>query len=92
MPQQVTIAKEQVLDFGCIAEGSDHFRPLLQTYPNNFQGYVQKDQAVRYIVEIDATNFASSRPRVFEVAWDGQWFFEPEKMEQHLRITEVDEP
>lgn len=92
MPQQVTIAKEQVMDFGCLAEGADHFRPLLQTYPNNFQGYVRKGEAVRYYLEVDATNFTSPRPHVFEVAWDGQWFFEVEKMEQHLRVSEINEP
>ncbi len=92
MPQQVTIAKEQVMDFGCIAEGADHFRPLLQTYLNNFQGYVRKDEAVRYYLEVDATNFTSPSPQVFQVAWDGQWFLEVEKMAQHLTIQEVDEP
>ncbi len=92
MPQQVTITKDQVMDFGRIAEHSERFEPLLQTYSNNFQGYVRKDEAVRYYLEIDASNFASPRPHVFEVAWDGQWFFEPEKMEHHIRISEVNEP
>jgi hypothetical protein len=31
----------------------------------------------------------SPRPQVFEVAWDGEWDFDPEKMEQHFRISEV---
>ncbi|HUO44036.1 MAG TPA: hypothetical protein VMT94_03875 [Burkholderiales bacterium] len=90
-PQQITIAKEQVLDFGRIGEQDVKFTPILYTYPNNFQGFVEKDQAVRYYLEIEASNFVSPKPRVFEVAWDGKWEFEPEKMEHHLRITEIHE-
>lgn len=92
MPQQLTITKEQVLDFGCVRESAEAFEPLLYWRPNNFQGFVGKGDAVRYYLEVDASNFASPRPRIFEVAWDGQWFSEPEKMEQHLRISEVNEP
>jgi len=92
MPQQLTITKEQVLDFGRVREGADAFEPLLYWCPNNFQGYVRAGEAVRYYVEVDASNFVSPAPKIFEVAWDGQWSFEPEKMEQRLRISEIDEP
>jgi hypothetical protein len=88
-PRRVTITKQSVLDFGRISEVDTRFLPLLYVYPNDFRGSVEKDQAVRYFLEIDATNFVSPRPQVFEVAWDGEWDFDPEKMEQHFRISEV---
>jgi hypothetical protein len=88
-PKRVTITKQSVLDFGRVTENEALFLPLLYVYPNNFQGVVAKNQAVRYSLEIDATNFVSSKPQVFEVAYDGEWEFEAEKMEQHLRISEI---
>ena len=88
-PPVVTVVKEQILDLGFITEKEKKFIPRLFTYPNNFQGFVHKDEAVRYHLEIEATNFTSPRYQVFEVAWDGIWDYEPEKMEQHLRINEI---
>jgi hypothetical protein len=90
-PPVVTVIKEQILDLGYLTEKEDKFIPRLFTYPNNFQGFVRKDEAVRYSMEIEATNFASPRFQVFEVAWDGSWDYEPEKMQQHLRIKEIKE-
>lgn len=91
-PPQITITKEQILDFGRFVEGSDKFTPLLYSYSNNFRGYVEKGQAVRYSLEVDASNFVSPRSYIVEVAWDGEWDFEPEKMAHHLRVSEVNEP
>lgn len=88
-PPVVTVIKDQILDLGFITEKEDKFIPRLFTYPNNFQGFVRKDEAVRYFLEIEATNFTSPRYQVFEVAWDGNWDYEPEKMQQHLRIKEI---
>ncbi len=88
-PQRITVTKESVLDFGCVAENLERFEPLLYTYPNNFKGFVAKGEAVRYQLEVDAANFVSPCPQVFEVAWDGEWHAEPEQMEQHLSVREV---
>lgn len=90
-PPVVTVVKDQIIDLGFITEGNDKFFPRLFTYPNNFQGFVGKDEAVRYHMEIEGTNFASSRYQVFEVAWDGIWDYEPEKMQHHIRINEIKE-
>jgi hypothetical protein len=87
--KRLTITKQSTVDFGRISEGDTQFRPLLYVLPNDFRGSVEKDQAVRYFLEIDATNFVSPEPQVFEVAWDGEWEYEPEKMEQHFRILEI---
>jgi hypothetical protein len=77
-----------VFDFGRLEEGATRFLPVLYSYSNNFNGFVGKNEAVRYELELDATNFFSPRPQVFEVAWDGQWSTDPEAMQHHLRITE----
>jgi hypothetical protein len=91
-PSMITLVRENVLDFGFIVEGADAFIPKLYSYPNNFEGCVKKGDAVRYHLLIEATNYAPNAYQVFEVAWDGEWSYEPEKMERHLRITEVKKP
>ncbi|MEW6659946.1 MAG: hypothetical protein AB1424_14905 [Thermodesulfobacteriota bacterium] len=90
-PPVVTIVKEQILDLGFIKENENKFIPRLWGTPYTFQGFIGKDEAVRYHMEIEATNFSSPRYQVFEVAWDGTWEYEPEKMQQHLRIKEIKE-
>lgn len=91
-PQRVTVTKENIFDLGRLLEGAERFEPLLYLYSNDFQGFVEKGQAVHYHLEIDASNFVSPKQQVFEVAWDGEWFYEPENMEHHLRISEINEP
>lgn len=88
-PPVITLAKEQVLDLGMVPEGAAEFRPLLYSLPNNFQGYVHANEAVRYHLAIEAANYSSKQNQVFEVAWDGQWSYEPGTMSQHLRIREI---
>ena len=88
-PPLVTITKEQILDFGKIGENDGKFSPTLRTVTNNFAGYVAAGEAVRYHLEIDASNFTSPQPQIFEVAWDGEWHHEPEEMSKHLTITEI---
>lgn len=89
-PPSITVTKEHVLDFGSIIEGQDHFRPQLYSYSNNFQGFVRKDEALRYQLEVQGSNFSSRRYQVFEVAWDGTWSYIPSEMQQHLRIREIE--
>jgi hypothetical protein len=91
-PTLVAVTKEQIVDLGNIREGDSAFRLALYSTPNNFAGLVGKDEAVRFELAIEADNFSSSRYKVIEVAWDGIWEFEPEKMENHLRIREIREP
>lgn len=91
-PVLVTVTKEQIVDFGRVDEGGNGFRPALYSCPNNFAGFVRKDEAVRFELAVEGDNFTSRRYKVFQVAWDGIWEFEPEKMENHLRISEILEP
>jgi hypothetical protein len=84
-PSSVTITREQVLDLGYITENADGFVPRLYTTPNNFQGFVGANEAIRYQLQIEAVNFTSPI-HVVEVAWDGQWSYDPETMSRHLPI------
>jgi len=84
-PPDVTITREQVLDLGYIQENGDRFIPRLYVTPNNFQGFIGANEAVRFQLQIEAVGF-SSPIYVVEVAWDGQWSYDPETMKRHLSI------
>ena len=88
-PPVITLVSEQILDFGYVAEKKKLFVPTLYSYANNFQGFVGPNEAVRFHLAIEATNFSAVRYQVFEVAWDGEWSHEPQTMAQHLRIRET---
>jgi hypothetical protein len=90
-PAIVTLVKEQIFDFGLVAEDDRLFVPRLFNYPFNFQGVIGANEAVRFYLQVDGTNFHSSKYQVFQVAWDGQWNYEPEQMANHLVITELSE-
>lgn len=91
-PILATITREHVVDLGLIIEGENAFKPALYSTPNNFDGFVKAGEAVQYEFAVEADNYSSDTYQVFEVAWDGIWETEPEKMEKHLRIREVLEP
>jgi hypothetical protein len=88
-PPVITLVNEQILDFGYVTENGTRFVPTLYSYSNNFQGFVGPNEAVRFHIAIEATNFSSLQNQVFEVAWDGVWSHEREAMAQHLRIREI---
>ncbi len=90
-PSTITVLKEHVLDFGYVEEKGDHFIPRLYATPINFQGFVGKNEAVRFQVRVEASNFVSPI-YVIEVAWDGVWSFEPNTMKQHLAIRMIPAP
>lgn len=79
----ITVLREQVVDFGYIAEGSNKFIPKLYWVSNNFQGFVGRDEAVRYQLQIEAVNFTSPIYAV-QVSWDGIWDYNPPTMRLHL--------
>jgi len=54
MPPTVTLLREQILDLGYIEEHSDRFIPRLFFTPYNFQGFIGKNEAVRFQVQIEA--------------------------------------
>jgi hypothetical protein len=87
----INISEEQVVDFGCIPEKEKFFRPVLYWYPNDFDGFVRKDEVVRYCLAIVADGFTQKKHKVFEVAWDGRWSDDLEEMNKHLIIQEIAE-
>lgn len=91
MPTVINISKEQVFDFGLLPNGADHFRPVLYSYSNNFQGCLKAGEALRYSLEVVGDGFAWSQFQVFEVAWDGKWDPSTDNMAHHLTIREVKE-
>ena len=84
-----TLVKEQMVDFGVVREDQKRFIPNFYTTPSSFSGYVGPNEAVRFLVEIEAKNF-SSKPQSFEVAWDGIWSFEAVEMSRHLRLRKIE--
>lgn len=88
-PPAIPLSKEQILDFGILIEGFDHFAPKLYSYANDFQGQVHRDETIRYSLEITADGYDAPRYQVFEVAWDGTWSDKLDQMERSLIIREV---
>jgi hypothetical protein len=84
-PPVITLLREHILDFGYVEEQGDKFIPRLYATPVNFRGYVGPNEAVRFQLKIEATNFTSPIYAI-EVAWDGVWSFVPDEMGHHLPI------
>ncbi len=90
-PPLVSISKEGYIDFGQLTEGGTYFKPTLYWYPNNFQGYVHKGDAVRYCLQVIADGYISEQYNAFEVAWNGEWDDNLDNMAQNLTIREISE-
>lgn len=91
-PPVITIEDEHVFDFGSISEVGTKFVPSLYSTSNNFLGFVEKNESIRYSLQIVSDGFISDGYQVFEVSWDGNWDGDKEKMQQHLRIKEIIKP
>jgi len=89
-PVNPKIRDKRICDFGFLRENTTHFQPSLYFYPNNFTGYVGKNDSVRFGIAINAENFTSKNMLVIEVSWDGTWNTDLDKMERHLVIKEVE--
>ena len=90
-PPEITLSKEQMVDFGRLTDGFDYFEPTLYFYANDFRGRVKSQEAIRYVLEIVADGFVASKYQVFEVAWDGKWSENLDEMGQSLTIREIHE-
>ena len=91
-PDRVNIAKDHIFDFMSVAEGDNKVIPVLYWYPNNFIGTVMPNQAFQYSLEIIGDNLVKSHIQVFEVAWNGQWDDNLDRMAFNLTITEITAP
>jgi len=89
-PPVIELSTQQVFDFGRVVENVGRFEPVLYSYPNDFNGFVQANEAVRYAIEIRADGFSARQLQVFEVAWNGKWTDNLDTMTHNLTIREVD--
>lgn len=88
-PFEITVTKEQTFDFGHLDEAGDRWLPELYWYPNNFEGWVGRNEVVRYSLEISGVGCSQNRYQVFEVSWDGVWKESIDEMKRHLTIHEI---
>jgi hypothetical protein len=84
-----TIVKPRLVDFGCLTEEDHRFRPSIEWIPNNFRGFVEANNTVRYAIEVDSENSISKKPLYVEVSWDGVWEDNEVKMKNHLKVREI---
>jgi hypothetical protein len=89
IPVATNISKEQIFDFGRVVEGAQEFEPVLHFYPNNYQGRIGANQAIRYTLEVVGENVSKTGPLVLEAAWNGQWTDNLDNMALNLTIREV---
>jgi len=86
-PSLIDLSGEHLLDFGLISEAEGQlFQPTLYSYPNNFQGSVGANEAVKYSLEVVADGFNSKEYHVFEVAWKGKWSDNLDDMARNLVV------
>jgi hypothetical protein len=90
-PPRIHLVTEQVLDFGTLTEHG-RFTPRLAVMLNDFKGFVNPNDAVRFCLEICADGYHAARFQVFEVAWNGKWSENPNQMAENLQIREIETP
>lgn len=88
-PVLQTVHREAVFDLGYIEEGGDTFTSRLYSVPNDFEGFVGPNEAVRFSMEVVADKYISEIYQVFEVAWNGKWSEKLDEMENNLTIKEI---
>jgi hypothetical protein len=88
-PLEVDVLHEQTLDFGFVAEKDLVFVPQLTVMLDSFEGRVRANEVKRFILEPLADAYRAPKSYIFEVAWDGQWSADLEKMSRHLTIREI---
>jgi hypothetical protein len=83
-----TIGTPDTCDFGYLLESDGTLKLSTYITPNNFQGFIVKDEAIRVTV-IAAAHNGESKPIVVEVHWDGQWSTDLSEMQRHLVIKQL---
>jgi hypothetical protein len=82
------IIKEEICDIGFLEEHAKEFKLALYIYPNNFQGTISANEAMRIDLIASAENFESKSPYSLEIVWDGKWSPDINEMQRHLVIKE----
>lgn len=89
-PTLQTVTDKEVVDLGRLSAGSDRFEPMLYTIGNDFDAFVKANEAVRYGLQVISENARPSPLQIFEIAWNGEWCENLDRMEHNLSIREVD--
>ncbi len=88
-----SVVQEEVFDFLLMNKPHDptpsRIRPVLYTYLNNVDLMAHGGQTVRYHLSVVGNEFASKRPQIWEVRWDGVWTDSGPEIAQHVSIREV---
>lgn len=81
----INLSHERQIDFGYLKQGDKAFFPWLQTYPNNFKGYVESETTLIYSIQVFADSYKSE---IFEfsVYWNGVYDENREQMSKNLVI------
>lgn len=82
------ISHEQSFDFLRLIQGKDHIEPVLISFPNNFDGFVNREEKVKYTMVISADGYKSPA-QTFEVYWNGKWDDDMNNMADNVQINEL---
>ena len=90
-PALTAVQREQPFDFGVLVSPTPlepgQFRPALYQTPNDFAGFVNGGEAMRYTLRVEADSLGAAKPCVVQVAWDGVWINDREQMAHHVSVT-----
>jgi hypothetical protein len=84
-----TITNTETCDFGFLDQNADKFMLSTLLIPNNFQGYVRRDEAIRVHIVAFGQDGSSSKPLFLEIAWDGVWTADKDAQQKHLVIKPI---
>ena len=64
-----TVSTTDTCDLGFLEEGAPQFNVSLYVTPNNFRGFVGRDEAMRVHVVARAENAETKTPLILEISW-----------------------
>jgi hypothetical protein len=89
-PIAVTVSKKvRIFDFGALSLSEAKFRPCLYPQGGELHAEVERDEAVRYRLEVVADNLQRHQSQLFEVAFDGTCSDDLDELSRHLVIREI---
>ena len=84
----IDLSHERLIDFGFLKQNGTSFRPWLQTYPNNFSGFVEPHTTLIYTLQAFADAYKSKKFK-FSVTWNGEFSEDSEQMSKNLIIKQI---
>ena len=81
----INLSHERQIDFGYLKQGDTAFRPWLQSYPNNFNGFVESEMTVIYSLQVFSDSY-KSKIFDFSVYWNGIYTENSNSISENLKI------